>query len=328
MSIMIWGILVSVPFLMGLGICRCLFGKGYWRKYNKGEIYIIGLCGWIGVAECAHVAAVFLHWNIRQMSIFLWGMSMVLSVAAGVWSLWERRKCFWLGQGKGSLGKEHAVSLLSGVLCVSVFFQIILIVTGDISWREGDMMLETVQTFLSDDQAYQTNPLTGQNYVGGIPLRLKILCLPSLYASVCSLTGVDAGWFLYHIWPVVILLGSYLAYGELGKVLFKEDGKSLLLMLVILSVLIWMGDYMVSVDGFGLLHCGYRGTTLRNGILVPFTISVCLKRKWVGAILAILAEACIVWTLYGMGICFLVTVIILVIQFVISHREGARCRNL
>ena len=88
------------------------------------------------------------------------------------------------------------------------------------------------------------------------------------------------------------------------------------IMLILVSVLIWCGDYMVSMDGFQLLHCGYRPTAVRGGILVPFTLSMGLQKKWTSAILAILAEACIVWTLYGMGVCLAA-----------GRREGRKCRN-
>ena len=98
-------------------------------------------------------------------------------------------------------------------------------------------------------------------------------------------------------------------------------------MLILVAVLIWCGDYMVSMDGFQLMHCGYRGTAIRNGILVPFALSMCLQKKWKSAVLAILAEACIVWTLYGMGVCLLMTVIMLVLSLTAGRREGRTCRN-
>jgi hypothetical protein len=67
-----------------------------------------------------------------------------------------------------------------------------------------------------------------------------------------------------------------------------------------------VGDYLYGMDGFGLLHCGFRGVTIRSTVLVPYVFGLAMRRKWKAAVLGIVAEACIVWTLYGMGVCLLV----------------------
>lgn len=326
MVVILWVILSAVPFFIGTAISRCLYGKEYEKTCTKAENYIHGLCGLIGVAAVAHVASVFLHFTVKQMAIILWGGTLFLCAASLVYFILAQRKREKKSQFSVAEPSGTAAQLMIGALVLSVIFQIIIIMTEDVSYRDGDMTIETVQTFLTQNGIYQSNPLTGQPYVGGIPLRLKILCLPGLYASVCSLTGIDVGQFVGGMWPVVVLLGSYMAYGSLAKVLFPKDKIARLLMLLLVSGLFWMGDYMLTMDGFQLLHCGYRGTAIRNGILVPFTLCMCLKRKWAGAVLAILAEACIVWTLYGLGVCFFVTVLMLLVQLV-SGMEVRRCRN-
>lgn len=55
------------------------------------------------------------------------------------------------------------------------------------------------------------------------------------------------------------------------------------------------------MDGFSLLYCGYRGVTVRNLVLIPYVFSLGLRKRWKTVLLCILAEACIVWTLYGLG---------------------------
>ena len=81
------------------------------------------------------------------------------------------------------------------------------------------------------------------------------------------------------------------------------------------------------MDGFQLLYCGYRGTAIRNGILVPFVISMCLEKRYRSAILGILAEACITWTFYGLGVCAAVTGILFLLQRLCRGREEEQCRS-
>ena len=65
---------------------------------------------------------------------------------------------------------------------------------------------------------------------------------------------------------------------------------------------------MPGVDGFDIFYGGFRGVTIRATVLLPYLFSCLFERKYLGAVLCILAEACMVWTLYGAGVCLLVTV--------------------
>ena len=78
--------------------------------------------------------------------------------------------------------------------------------------------------------------------------------------------------------------------------------------LIVVAALIWAGTYFYVMDGFQVMYCGWTGTAIRNGVLLPWLMSVCLRKKWGYALLCILAEACIVWTFYGMGVCLVVVV--------------------
>ena len=42
-------------------------------------------------------------------------------------------------------------------------------------------------------------------------------------------------------------------------------------------------------------------------VVLMYLIACLMEKKYFGAVLCILAEACIVWTLYGAGVCLLIT---------------------
>ena len=137
-------------------------------------------------------------------------------------------------------------------------------------------------------------------------MRLKILCLPSLYGFLCNVTGVSPLVLVQRVVPVAVLLCGYVAFAALGRTLFAEDKEKRACFLLVVSVLFWVGAYAYGMDGFNVLCCGWRGVTLRNAVLLPWLVSLMLRRKWLSVILCILAEACVVWTLYGMGVGLLV----------------------
>lgn len=89
---------------------------------------------------------------------------------------------------------------------------------------------------------------------------------------------------------------------------------------------------MYGLEGFGLLHGGFQGVTIRNAVLMPYLFGLCLRRKWKLAILAILAESCLVWTLYGAGMGLLTVFLYFVVTFFKNRltdggKEAAECRK-
>lgn len=73
-----------------------------------------------------------------------------------------------------------------------------------------------------ENAVYTVNPLTGTAYSMGMSLRLKILCLPTLYGAISRFTGMAPVDVVYRLIPCITLLLSYVAYGSLGKALFRK----------------------------------------------------------------------------------------------------------
>jgi hypothetical protein len=127
--------------------------------------------------------------------------------------------------------------------------------------------------------------------------------------------------------PVFILAAAYMAYQSLGKVLFGQNYRNRRMFLLLVSLLFLFGNDMEVMDGFGLRYGGFLATTIRNTVLLPFTLSMALQKKWRVALLCILAEACIMWTLYGMGMCLAALLLLQVTEgvghFIRRDKEAA-----
>ena len=201
------------------------------------------------------------------------------------------------------------------VLVFFILLQVLRILMGERVWTDGDMTLETVNTFLKENGIYTVDPLTGEPYTQGMSFRLKLLCLPTLYGTISRWSGMTPETVVYRLIPCLTLCMGYLAYGRLGAVLFDDNRKKCNIFLIIVGILFCAGTYMLGVDGFDIFYGGFRGVTIRAAVLLPYLFSCLLERKYLGAVLCILAEACMVWTVYGAGVCLLVTVAWMVLQW-------------
>ena len=283
------------------------------QRPNRAEALLTGELILTGLAVTAHVAAVFTGQSFSRCTVIFLGILGAALLLAAVlflfYSIIHRKR-------KGNEDKERPAAnagdrpdfpekLLIGIFWGLVALQLLWLLWNAGVYAKGDMTVETVGSFLQTDSIYRINPMTGQAYGEGIPTRLKILCLPTLYGIFCSVSGLSPESVVTAAVPIWIFISSYTAFFCVAKCLFPESRKKRVCFLITIVILMWAGCGFHSMDGFSLLYCGYRGVTIRNLVLIPYLISLCLRKRWKTIILCILAEACIVWTFYGLGVCLL-----------------------
>lgn len=270
------------------------------RKYYLADIAATAVILLIGAAEAAHLYGAFLNRPLEKcMALFgVTGLAALMLLAAAAVYLGRReRNC----PGIPWTGRETALLAVFLLLLLSQLY--FITVCGKPVYRGGDMTPETVGSFLESGGIYRVDPMTGDPYKAGMPDRIKILCLPTLYAMLCGFTGVSPATMVWRVIPAVTLICCYMAYLCLARSLFPGNRFRQLGFLAAAALLIWVGSYRYGMDGFGLLFSGWRGVTWRNAVLIPYTVSLCLRKNYLHGLLCAVAEACIVWTLYGLGMC-------------------------
>lgn len=292
------------------------------RKFSLTDFVVFLLIALIGAAEGAHLYAVLLHRAFSQcVPVFIAAAVAFLALLCGYFLWCKKREGAVTGDRVKFSRKEKFLLLLFGALVLS---QILFVASGTWVYLKGDMTVETVGSFLETNAVYSVNPMTGGAYQGGIPMRLKVLCLPTLYGVLSRITGIRPEYLVWQIIPAFTLLFAYAAYSSLARSLFPEEREKRLLFLVLVAILIWIGSYRYGMDGFGILYAGWRGVTLRNMILIPYALSLCLRKKYFLALACLAAEACIVWTLYGLGASLIVVVGVTLTNLLCRRFEAGR----
>lgn len=304
-------LMILIPWMAGRGMLSLFYGKIKGGGFKRTDALITGYMVCIGLAEAAHLAGLFLGWSFSVCAGFFGAAAAAAGLFGGAIFLADSisrrplKKRKWQKQNQKPSLLYQILIVLAGIL---ILLQMILLFMRTEVYVEGDITLETVNSFLATDKIYQVNPLTGAQLQADMPLRIKILGLPTLYGSLCYLFHQDARQMLWHIIPAFTLVCGYLVYFQLGGILFPKSKERQACFLVLVVLLIWIGDYLYGMDGFNILHSGFRGVSLRGMVLIPYTFSLMLQKKRRLVILCIAAELCAVWTLYGMGVCLLVAV--------------------
>lgn len=310
--------MLPVSFLLGKAALRLLYGQQRSKQLHGADAVITGWMILIGLAEMAHLGMVAAGRSFCVCTKFWGAATAVLTVAALVFLLIKGKS-----KSQSHNAQEKYTSLMIA-LALLMILQILLQAFVRPVYLNGDMTVETVNSILTTDTIYQVNPLTGQAYSLGVPSRIQILGLPSFYAMLCRIFHMEAANLVWTWVPVLTWILSFMAYYSVAKALFPKEKKKQQMFLLLAVVLLSVTGYLYGMEEFGLQYAGYRGTTLRLAILLPYTVSLLLRRKYRVLPLCILAEACMVWTLYGMGYCLLLTAVMLLIYYISGRKKGQK----
>lgn len=311
MAVFLCMCMILVPMVIGRGVLIVIYGKKQENTFPFADSLMLGVIAVLGTAEAAHLCVLTARLSFSTGVKIFGGLTAVLFLAAIILILVRyyrtgrgeslRQAGQWRFPGKLS----EKFSFLSVLFMLLVLSQAVYIAAGRAVYTGGDMTVETVESFLHTDGIYQVNPLTGAAYREGIPLRLEILCLPSLYGALSRMSGLAPRMVVWTLVPVVTLFLCYSAFFCLARCLFPADSKKREGFMITVALILWVGGYHYVMDGFGVLYSGFSGTVIRNAVLIPYLLSLCLRRRWLTVFLCIAAEACVVWTLYGAGVCLL-----------------------
>jgi len=292
-------------------------------KRTVPEKLIEGFLVLIGIAEAIHLAALFLGLSFSLCARILLGLVAGIFAILLIVSFMKKRKTEEQIVKK-EVGFFKLLKVYPVLFCSIAFLMIVQIIWNywmHVPYLLSDITGETIQSFLVSDRVYTVNPLTGEAFAAGMPTRLKILCLPTLYGSVCRLTGISVPMLVYSIVPSLVLILTYLVYSRWALYLFPQEGKKQAFFMLFVVLLFQFGCYTASMDGYALFFAGYTGAGIRAGIILPYALLCCLHGKWKSVVLCILAEVCVVWTLYGLGYTVVVVAVFLLLRSICGRLE-------
>ncbi len=183
-----------------------------------------------------------------------------------------------------------------------------------------DAVYEITLSNVSSGGVMTVHPFTGGVSEAAMPMRMQILGLSSLYSALITISQQSPYTIMCKVVPIVVWVLSILLYWAFAERLFGEHihKKWLFISMVAFVYLITSGS--TGLIGYRILYAGFSAETIRGALLLPYTLYVCWQKKWHLAVIAVLAEACLVWTTYGVGYCLLVAVFMLAVHLWTDRR--------
>lgn len=299
-----WLYMIFVPFLMGTLTLYVTKKKGTSFVLSVSESYLLGGALLLGIGQVVHLGGLFFQWNLSRCTYLFLMASSLCALAGGilVFVKWLKKENLF------AIRKIRGASFWYPLGFLLVLLGLLLYVyLAPAKVIKGDIMLETVQSFVAEEGIYLVNPLTGQAYEYGMPLRYQILSLPTLYSMFALLFELPVGLMVSHLIPVLVLMASFLSFYRLSQSLFGEEYNKRYSFLIIVALLFWFGAGNHSMEGFRAIYGAHQATSIRNLVILPMVLAMGMEKKWSWCALLLIAEACITWTFMGMGVSVVIT---------------------
>lgn len=164
------------------------------------------------------------------------------------------------------------------------------------------------------------HPFLGSVTEASMPMRMQILGLSSLYSALITISKQSPYIIMCKVVPLAVWGLSLLLYWAFARQLFPEntDRRWLFISMVALIYLVTSGS--TGLIGQRLFYAGFSGETIRGALLMPYALYVSWQKKWYLAVLAVFAEACLVWTTFGVGYCLLIAVCMFLVHLLTDRR--------
>jgi len=278
---------------------------------------ITGLWIALGCAQLAHVITLFTNRNLETYIVFscVFVFVGILSYVLYLRFSKKRELCFNASSSEGDLKESIPYVMAFVVLALISLVRIWKGYAPELSEGTYDIVLGNLQS----GNIMEVHPFIGNVTQNSMPIRRQFIGLTSLYSALIQLSSLPTYVVLCKVVPTLLWIGCMLVYWMFAQKLFVHKTKRwLFLCVVALFYLLSAGG--VGMPGRQLFYAGFTGEAIRSNLLIPYTLYATWQKKWFFAVIAILVEACIVWTTYGIGYCFVLVVCMLLVHLFLKRR--------
>lgn len=280
---------------------------------------ITGFLILIGCAEAAHLITILTNKSLQTYTFLCVAFVAVGLIAYVIMLFWGYQK------GKIIFKKsEESIKKQKGNIGMLAFF-ILTAVTVYRLWSGyvpvfRDAIYEMVVGNLKAQGIMMLHPFLGVETVAEMPIRMRILGLSSLYTALITISQQSPYTIMCKVVPFVVWGLSILVYWAFANDLFPDHAEKRWLFISMVALVYLATSGGNGLAGYHLFYSGFSGETIRAAVLIPYTLYVSWQRRWFFAIIAILAEACLVWTTFGVGYCLLIAVGMFLVHWIMDRR--------
>ncbi|MBO5347765.1 MAG: hypothetical protein J6A45_06500 [Lachnospiraceae bacterium] len=271
---------------------------------------ITGLWILLGCAEAAHLITIMTNRSLQTYTVLF-----SVFVLAGL--LAYTGLCIWFyRKNMAGTGTGVAAARASGVVTIqrSPYMVCFVILAGVTVYHfmNGyvpdlqDAVYEITLGNVASGSIMTVHPFLGSVTEASMPMRMQILSLSSLYSALITISQQSPYIIMCKVVPLVIWGLSILLYYAFAKDLFPENVHKRWIFISMVALVYLATSGSTGLAGQRLFYAGFSGESIRAVLLMPYTVYVSWQKKWHLAVLAVLAEACLVWTTFGVGYCFLI----------------------
>lgn len=290
------------------------------KDESMGIWLISGLWIFLGCAEAAHLFTIMTDRSLHTYS--------VISIVFGMTGFFIYTMCsIYLQRRKKTTKKiKYQIGKKQDWMYIALFIVLSIITMRHFCGNYVPNLQDAVYEITLENTVSGTlmtkHPFLGTDPETGMPMRMQILGLSSFYSALITISKQSVYTILCKVVPMFVWVCSMLLYWTIGQAIFSHDRRRSLLFISFVACIFIVTSKIEGTIGNRLFFAGFSPETIRAVLLIPYTIYVSWEKKWHLAVLAVVIEACLVWTTFGIGYCFLIMLCMYVIHR-LSDRRAA-----
>lgn len=245
------------------------------KRENIGFALVCGYAGSFALAQLLIVPAIFLKASLGTV-VLIYQVLMLAASVAGLCLNYRGLR----GMAAGVSWRERPVKLPECILfSLAVLLVIVqMLATGILAHYDADdsFYVATASTSVYTDTLFKYSPYTGAKY-RRLPSRYVLSPFPIYEAVLTKLVGAEVPFFVYTIFPVILVLVAYVVYGLWASMLFGDDRKKCALFLIFISAVQIFSNYSIYTSGTFFLMRIWQGKAILAGVLLPMLAYMCAR---------------------------------------------------
>lgn len=256
-----FSIFIIIPVLLGFLILKFI-------KKEKDNILLALVLGYViefGICEILAVPMIFAECKFTDLLYTFYAIIIILALISFIINLKSFKQIL-----KINIDKLKSMPKLLTIICILLIgFQIANYLIYTHIDDDDAFYVGSATTSIYTNTIFKYSPTTGELAGEHLALRYRLAPFPLFLALISSALSIHPAIVAHVIFPMIFVPVVYIIYYLLGMIIFQENRKSTILLVILINILQIWGCYSIRTTQTFFLFRIWQGKAILASMILP-----------------------------------------------------------